>query len=62
MLPTFMQSFFLFAFARIIFYKTKLVNEQAIGKLFENEDVEGDFGAITRHGSNSLEFMEIEMS
>ncbi|CDW77936.1 pap2 superfamily phosphatase [Stylonychia lemnae] len=61
-IPTFMQSFFLFAFARIIFYKIKLINEMAIGRMFENEEVDGDFGSITSKGSNSLEFMEIEMS
>lgn len=58
-----MSSFLLFAFARLCFYKLKLVNETAIGRMFEfNDEENGEFTSVSKQGSNSLEFMEIEMS
>lgn len=62
-LPTFLSTFVLFAFARLLFYKLNLVNENAIGRMFEMNDEElGDFTSASKQGGNSLEFMEIEMS
>eukprot|EP00347_Sterkiella_histriomuscorum_P014189 403361826 len=62
-IPTFMSSFLIFAFARLIFYKLKLVNEKAVGRMFEiNDEEDGEFTSASKHASNSLEFMEIEMS
>lgn len=47
-----------------MFYKLKLVNELAIGRMFEmNDEENGEFTSSgSKQGSNSLEFMEIEMS
>jgi hypothetical protein len=60
---TFIPSFILFGFGRLLFYKMKLVNERAIGMMFEMNDEEDlDVTKGSKHGSNSLEFMEIEMS
>lgn len=63
----------MFAFARLIFYKLNLVNDQAIGRMYEqyDDDEETQMGSSNmvgpggnnRSGSkNSLEFMEIEMT
>lgn len=54
----------LFAFGRLLFYKLKLVNEKSIGRMFEmNDEEDGEFTASSsKHASNSLEFMEIEMT
>ena len=73
LLPCFLSSFVMFAFARLIFYKLNLVNDQAIGRMYEqyDDDEETQMGSSNmvgpggnnRSGSkNSLEFMEIEMT
>ncbi len=57
-LPLFFGSFFMFAFARLMFYHLRLVNEQAIGREFSEEaEVAG-----TKQGSGDLEFIEMEMA
>lgn len=62
-LPSFLASFVMFAFSRLLFYKLNLVNENSVGRMFEINEEDGEFtGPNSKHGSNSLEFMEIEMS
>ena len=65
-LPTFAYAFILFAFGRLFFYKLKLVSERSVGRMFQLTDDEEDgvtaIGSASKHGSNSLEFMEMEMA
>lgn len=62
-MPVTTFSFLLFAFGRLLFYKLKLVNEKSIGRMFEmNEEEDGEVTIGSKQGSNSLEFMEIEMT
>lgn len=59
----FCSTFLLFAFGRLVFYKLKLVNERTVGRMFEVKDEEdGDLTVSSKHGSNSLEFVEMEMA
>ena len=61
-LPSFLSSFLLFAFGRLLFFKLKLVNERTVGRMFEFKDEDdGEFTA-SKQGSNSLEFIEMEMA
>ena len=49
LIPSFFSAFIIFAFARLLFYKLKLVNERAIGRMFEiNDEEEGDFTSASK--------------
>lgn len=75
-LPTFLAAFLLFAFARVIFMRLKLINDRAIGCQFETPENESEeyggeentgyagsssVGPVAVGKNGSLEFVEIEM-
>lgn len=61
--PLFLSSFVVFAFGRLIFYKLDLVNEMAVGKMFEDEEedeIKTQVSSPIKPGRSS-EYFEIEM-
>lgn len=69
--PSFLPAFLLFAFGRVVFYRMRLINERAIGGIFEtlneeqddDEETDDEGNKVGSGGKNvSLEFMEIELA